>query len=242
MQIRSRRLAPGLALATVSAVLVLAACVGDDPSLVSSPTTGPDGGGQSDGPVGSETAAPVDGGSDATESDAADASRPPSRLVFVTSEVFAATPSGGAGGFDNACNAAAARSTKIDVKGGKFVAWVSTATARAASHAQVLGFTGAFLMPDGTVIAQSGADLLDGTIAAFLDRDENGEARAAATPWTGTTADGAVDTDGTCADWTSAAAAKNATRGITTEKNSRWTKSVAGSCADMNPVYCFQVP
>lgn len=241
MHTRSRRLAPPCALAFLSAALVLAACVGDDPSLVSGPTPGPDGGSQSDGPVGSETAAPVDSGGD-TESDAADAARPSVRLVFVTKGAYAATPAGGAGGFDDVCNAAASGSAVGGVKNAKFVAWVSTGAVRAATRAQVLGFTGAFQMPDGTAVAQGGADLLDGTIAAFLDHDENGELRAAGTPWTGTTADGAVDTDGTCADWSTNAAAKLATRGTTTEKNGRWTKSVAGSCGDMNPIYCFQVP
>ena len=81
-----------------------------------------------------------------------------------------------------------------------------------------------------------------GAVAAFLDQDENGDVRAAGKPWTGTTSAGSLDTDGSCADWTSVVAGKNATQGATTEKNARWSKSVPGPCSASNPIYCFQVP
>jgi hypothetical protein len=103
----------------------------------------------------------------------------------------------------------------------------------------------AFVLADGTAVAASKADLLDGSILHNIDMDENGNTISAEV-WTGSLADGTFDgAHSQCLDWTSNVALDVGTAGWSWKQDPDWVRqslfSVNGFwCSDTKSLYCFQ--
>ncbi len=232
-----------IGLAASRAALVATACVGADPDINASSNDRSDAGTGDGGSSSGSDAAAGDSGAvlDAAD-DGADAGVPPPRVVFVTSQVY--TPidaSKGVGAYDTICNQLAKASPIAGVSSRKFLAWMSTSAASAAARTGAASFTGRYELVDGTMVAQTGADLLDGTLVAPINRDEKNFFQAGKSPWTGTMPDGALATGENCDDWTGSASA-SVTRGSTSAATSAWTKNGTTTCSGDAPIYCFEVP
>ncbi len=104
------------------------------------------------------------------------------RRVFATSEEYPV----GFGGV----NAADARCTQhAGELGGTWRAWIGTEAAPAASRMNP--FDGPYRVIGGAVVAESFADLIDGSLLAPINRDETGIfVSAQSRAWTGTRPDG----------------------------------------------------
>jgi hypothetical protein len=116
------------------------------------------------------------------------------------------------------------------------MAWLSDAsTSPVTRFAQA---TIPYALLDGTVIATSFADLLDGQLAAPLNRDEKNAVTSGAFAWTGTKADGTVSSD-TCNDWQVAVAATG-TRGSADATDATWTNAGVSGCYFPQRLFCFE--
>jgi hypothetical protein len=167
--------------------------------------------------------------------DTSDCSGTTARRVFVTSGSFPADFGGAVGG-DALCQAVA------DDAGlaGTFLAWLSDG-----STTPLVRFThsdGPYELIDGTHVADDWADLVDGSIAAAIGRDEVG-ALVPVPPTivvTATTAGGVLQPfNGACQDWTTTSAAFSA--GVGNPQNTiTWSDSGATNCASQVSLYCFE--
>lgn len=139
---------------------------------------------------------------------------------------------GGLAGADALCNQLAT------AKGfsGTFVAWLSVSGTTAATR--ITG-NGPWQRVDGTVVAQTKAELTSGTLRARIDRDENGttlpgdEDRV----WTATSANGSY-AGGDCNGWTQTNGGGRV--GEAEHTNGDWTSLGEENCGEINRVYCFQ--
>jgi hypothetical protein len=91
----------------------------------------------------------------------------------------------------------------------------------------------------GTTIANDWTDLTDATLAAPIDRTENG-IQVASPVWTGTDASGQT-TGSTCTDWTSSSSAILGRAGTTAATDAGWTSADVDACVGSHHLYCFQV-
>src|SRR6185436_16464326 len=106
------------------------------------------------------------------------------------------------------------------------MAWLSDA-----STSPVQRFTKAtipYSLLDGTTIATGFDDLIDGQLAAPLNRDEKNGVANAADVWTGTKQDGTAASD-TCQDW-KVAIASTGVHGTTDAVDKLWTNSALSGC------------
>jgi hypothetical protein len=95
---------------------------------------------------------------------------------------------------------------------------------------------------NGTLIAQSKAELVSGSLRSPINRTENGsippdtDDRA----WTGTLGNG---TQGmyTCGGWTSASSNAGGVAGEAVHMNGQWTALIAEPCSFANRLYCFEL-
>lgn len=172
--------------------------------------------------------------------DAADAGEPPcngtpdcSRLVFVTTQAFAATL-GGIEGADTKCQVAAITSERIDLKTRRFMAWLSTEGT--SPSARFPRSSKPYRRVDGTIIATDFDGLRGGTLLAPINQDEHGQT-VAGDVWTGTTAAGAAE-GMHCANW--ALAAGSAVVGSADQSGPAWTKAKTLSCDATARLYCFE--
>lgn len=122
-----------------------------------------------------------------------------------------------------------------------FVAWLSTSTQNARGR---LPTNLAWRRVDGTGVAVSRVDLLDGRLAAPV----NETATAAylpvppawsTSPWTGTAYDGYRLAGENCRDWTSTSANDTGLGGFTNSAAADWTDGRPFSCDALLPIYCF---
>jgi hypothetical protein len=158
------------------------------------------------------------------------------KRVFVTS---GGLPNGNAGGLarvDGLCQGVA------DGRGlgGTWKAWLSDGAESPSTR-----FTRAtvpYRLVDGTVVANNFADLIDGTLAHAIDKDEVGARPRGINNqvWTGTSASGRA-TSASCAGWTSSATAAIGTFGLWDSSDSTWTELSREFCerADLH-LYCFE--
>ena len=239
MRIRS------IGLATALVALAVAACVGDNPDLDRAETEKDDAGSGTDaGTTTGGDASSVDAGSESDAADAGDTGNippPGARIVFVSSAVY--TPidvADGVNAFDALCNTLAAGSPVLMGKR-KFRAWMSTSAESAATRTGAPMFVGAYQLVTGTFVANSGADLLDGTLLAPINRDEKGVVQAGKAPWTGTMSDGTLAAGENCGDWRGSSANQVA-RGSTDATSGAWAKNTMTTCSGDAPIYCFEVP
>jgi len=94
---------------------------------------------------------------------------------------------------------------------------------------------------DGTRIAASFGDLIDGTLLAPITVSETGgNLEPSSFAWTGTRADGTVLPDATCANWTDSSEGIPGFRGRFAFINPNWTEFEASPCDALAHLYCFQ--
>lgn len=158
----------------------------------------------------------------------------PGQRVFVTAATFN-TDFGGVSGGDAICQGAADAAGL----GGAWFAWLSdNSTCPSARFVQA---TGPYLLVDGTVVANDWGDLVDGTLAHSIDRDEAGQLVVLREVWTGTTASG-DPTGNDCNDWKKQTAnPQRADQGLTTETGAGWTAVYLQFCDRANvSLYCFE--
>jgi hypothetical protein len=222
---------------------------GDGGSVGASPEAGADGVGmlgadaRGDGALGSDALsgfdAAVDAPIDGASVDAADAGGDAGpKQAFETPLTFNgrldANGVAGAGGVaagDARCHEAASAT----FPGRTFVAWLSTASASAASRLAGGGpwYVGATFLGGVT-------ELTTGTLKTALDKAPNG----AAVPsplgvWTGTEGDGTANA-ARCTDWTSIMNADAAEIGTSGASGIFWTYATMRSCDLAYHLYCFE--
>jgi len=133
---------------------------------------------------------------------------------------------GGVAGGDSLCAAGAATLGLT----GTFLAWLGDATTSPAAR---FSQTGGFSRVDGTKIADSWADLTDGTLDAPVSGGGGGVV------WTGVEADGTAEPP-SCSNWTTSDSGTQGLRGISVQSGAQWTWSSAFGCNFVAPLYCFE--
>jgi hypothetical protein len=156
------------------------------------------------------------------------------KLVFVTSTLQNGNL-GGLEGADDICQGLAVDQSIPGV----FKAWLSDSTGTPATrfiHASL-----PYALVDGTVIADSYTDLVDGTIQNPVNMNEVGAVVSNSTlVFTGTNFDGhpLPDRSRECMDW--ATDDGLGFIGSTIVRNSAWTQYIPSSCALTYALYCFE--
>ncbi len=158
------------------------------------------------------------------------------KIIFVTSTAYSNANLGGLTGADGECNTLATAAGLT----GTYSAWLSTSTVNAKDRVSI-GHAGGFVLLNGTVIATSFTNLLDGSIDAAINRNESNSVITANT-MTGTKEDGTAHTN-LCDGWTSSSSEISGQWGIGSAgiTDTRWTNFASNTCATGNAhLFCFQ--
>ncbi len=172
------------------------------------------------------------------------------KYIFVTSHGHTGNM-GGLAGADAICQSYADSSTVLPK--GKYKAWLSTAQFSATSHTHPVNrFTQSsvpyYLPDDTTLVANNWGDLVDGSLAAPINKDEHGQNAtthqfgATQYVWTNTTQAGTPvtsDPNYSCYGWT-ITHTYNGYVGQWSTPASQWTGVTNNSCATLNRLYCVQ--
>ncbi len=164
------------------------------------------------------------------------------RRVFVTSSTFKGDL-GGLAGADDICQ------TLADREGlpGTYKAWLSDSTASPSTR--FLLSPAPYIRLDGVRIAHDWADLIDGSLAAPINVDEQGTALAGQQPndvvWTGTQWSGIASLGAgdnyECGDWTSRLSSDYGLPGHYSLTGASWSGSTGYNACDLDrSLYCFQ--
>lgn len=215
--------------ALLSSIVLFTAC-GDDTA------TGGNGG---SGGQPSSGGAPTDGGNGGAPSDGgsgeggAGGDPGPMKRVFVTSTTFDGNLGGLAGG-DAECQALADGAEL----GGTWMAWLSE-TAGESPSTRFTQSVDPYVLVGGAQIAADWAALIDGSIDAPIDRDENGAqiSDEILVVWTGTTANG-TGVSPCCDDWTNTAS--GGAKGLTSATDATWSFNTGQGCTTLSHLYCFE--
>ena len=157
------------------------------------------------------------------------------KLVFVTS----ATHTGNLGGYSGADNICTAVAHGAGLQG-TYDAWISTDTSSPSTRFTRSPY-GYQLVGSLEMVANSWADLTDGSILAPINRDESGALMIPLYVWTGTDATGSSSSIGNCDNWTSSSSSYTGSVGMTSLSTFGWTNMGGFSCsASTNYLYCFQ--
>lgn len=164
------------------------------------------------------------------------------RRVFITSATHDGNLGGLAGG-DAFCQALA----DAQGLGGTFRMWLSDATGSPSTR--FVQSADPYYLLNGTMVASSYADLVDGTLLAAINVNEAGGLVASNVPFTGTNSDGTAIQGGgaaqdNCSGWTSAASGNHGWTGNSDGADITWTvSSNSGSprqCNVLHRFYCFE--
>jgi hypothetical protein len=175
--------------------------------------------------------------------DAPPDARAPVKRVFVTStksnaDLMTAGHSAvnGLDGGNNLCNAAASAAGL----GGSWNVWLSTSSINAID---LIPGNGPWYLVDGTTLVFASKAALTSDPMRAITLDETGHTTSGTgmtAVWTGTKADGTVDTGGTCGDWSATTGISFV--GVSGDSSADWTASLFGfNCS--NPqvrLYCFE--
>lgn len=169
------------------------------------------------------------GGSDGSPE--TDGGNPPgSKRIFITATGYSGNLAGSAGA-DTICTAA---SDAVGL-GGRWTAWISTASSDAFSRVQEVG---PWYLLDGTMVFTNKANFRTMPLAP-INVDEHGVALAGAVVWTGTLT-GAIHSDSDCQGFTAADSTVAGTVGITSSVMS-WTSAVStANCGSAVSLYCIE--
>jgi hypothetical protein len=100
---------------------------------------------------------------------------------------------------------------------------------------------GPYQLVNGTIIATSFADLVDGMLRAPISVTERGTVSDATAVWTGTDTSGTAIGDLFCDNWTEASPEFNTMVGRADSTGSAWTAALFESCLTFSAhLYCFQ--
>ncbi len=139
---------------------------------------------------------------------------------------------GGLAGADSKCASLAAAAEL----GGAWKAWLSTSTTNAKDRIPDAEYR---LVDGTTVIANNKADLTDGTIRNYINKDEK-SVTGNSLVWTGTLSGGTV-AGLTCSDWSSNAVSQYGVVGSSEIRSAAWTLSASTWCGPSYRLYCFEV-
>ncbi len=160
------------------------------------------------------------------------------RKVFVSSVQYNGNL-GGLIGADIKCQSLASKAGLP----GTFKAWLSDATTGPADPGRLdTMFTGVYELVDGTLVAHGWTDLTDGALAHAIERTEDimNKTPVDAIVWSHTSTDGKSLGTAHCLSWTSSAADKTGSYGLSKPVDSSWTNSAVTSCSAAINLYCFE--
>lgn len=153
----------------------------------------------------------------------------PHQVVFATSS----KQSGDLGGLAGADGICAARAAEAGLPG-TFLAWLSSPDISAGDRLSHAGIP--YARTDGVEVAADWQDLVDGALAAPIDRDEHGEP-VSGDVWTGTLASGGR-ADLTCAGF--ADPDDSGVCGASDATGPTWTDNIRPPCTSGLRLYCVQ--
>ncbi|MGB1277694.1 MAG: DUF4215 domain-containing protein, partial [Nannocystaceae bacterium] len=164
------------------------------------------------------------------------------RYVFVTNEKF----QGDIKGMSNLSGVLVADSvcrTRANSAGLKtdadFLAWLSdgeTSPAQRFFHSP-----GRYVLPDGTVVADSWDDLADGTLQNPILMTETKELPPPSTVWTNTNPDGTPASETSCENWSTKEIGVKSLLGIMAKTDGEWTNAILPmGCDIISHIYCFE--
>ncbi len=159
------------------------------------------------------------------------------KLVFATSKAYSGAL-GGLDGADDKCNALAMEAGLANA--GAFMAWMSDGGASPTSRMEP--WSGRYLLVNGTMIAESWADLCDGSLAAPIAVDEKGGLVAAddvPAAWTGTGAKGLADA-ARCVEWKDGSKGAVGRRGSLLATDAGWTSHADAVCSLLSRLICVE--
>lgn len=162
------------------------------------------------------------------------------RYVFATDETFRGDMKGmsqlsGIEVVDSVCRTRAnAAGLKTDAD---FLAWLSDDETSPAQR--FFRSPGRYILPDGTVVADSWDDLTDGTLQNPIALTPT--LQEPDTVWTNTNPDGTPASEDSCENWTSEELGVKSILGIALKTDSEWTKvEMPLGCDVPSHVYCFE--
>lgn len=159
--------------------------------------------------------------------------------VFRTAQGFQGNLGGAVGG-DARCQTAADTAGL----GGTFMAWLSDETTSPTER--FFRSPEPYVLLDGTVIAEDWNDLIDGELQNPINRTED-NVEDSFLAWTGTDADGTLDTSGsasarTCNNWSSSNSEAGGSYGSNAATDAEWSVGIHQTqfCSISVPLYCFE--
>ncbi len=159
--------------------------------------------------------------------------------VFVTSGTYNGNL-GGLSGADAKCQTAASGAS---LGGVSWKAWLSDNSTAASSRIYQSG--GPYALLNGTWIANSWSDLIDGNIATNIGINQSGGSTFNSV-WTNTAADGSIqEVGGTCNNWTNASSGFHGQVGYSGSGDYKWSyNETPTGCPGTTqlPLYCFEQP
>jgi hypothetical protein len=160
------------------------------------------------------------------------------KTVFVTSVSFKGNL-GGLKGADDKCQAEANDPASI-VPSGTYLAWLSDGTD--SPDTRFTKSSHPYMLPDGTMIAESFADLTDGSILHTINIAPTGKPLGSQGFWTGTNADGTtLQHLVTCNSWAGDTwPGSHGMSGSTIQKSTLWSTRVPVPCRESRRLACFQ--
>ena len=162
------------------------------------------------------------------------------KVVFVTSATYTGSIAlGGLKAADDQCNTLAMEAGLANA--GAFRAWLSDGTSSPSKWLPQPA--GPFILLDTTVIAESWADLTDGTIASAINVYETGEplGEAYKYAWTNTTPQGyALNPGHHCENWTNGTKDAKGARGSLTATGGAWTNHSLIDCQTPARLICIE--
>lgn len=124
-----------------------------------------------------------------------------------------------------------------------FKAWLSSYTSSSDYvHAKDrLTSDGPWVRPDGVLVANNKADLIDGSLFTAISQTETGD-YLSTTTWTGTYSNGTLEsTISNCEGWTTAAPLRGeGSLGESSLSDGNWTKTGYNPCSTLRHLYCFE--
>ena len=164
----------------------------------------------------------------------------PARRVFVTAGKHEAALIKGVGGADNLCKTAG---TGLAGPGNTWLAWLSDDSSSPSNRiaAANKSFTGWYLLPTGTPVANGWSGLTSGTLVNPISLTETGMPPGAPLlAWTNTKTDGTSGGASDCSNWTKSDASTSGSGDITS-KAAAWTAADTNNCNGMLHLYCLEV-
>jgi hypothetical protein len=118
-----------------------------------------------------------------------------------------------------------------------FKALISTSVTNAKD---ILPDAGAFaLVGSKAIVANDKSDLLDGTIAVPISKNQNGSTQTATYVWSGSQVNGTYSSPNACADWTTISNLVSGVTGASGNSDYLWINGSAQGCNLPANLYCF---